>query len=88
MTYRQAILKRRIEAVLVYPFVLLGKIMSPFFPLKTKHRIFIFCPSADIGGANKVNADLCSCFAGKSPVVIFSKKPKNNEFLSLALLRT
>lgn len=65
----------------MYPFVLLGKIMSPFFSLKTKHTIFIFCPAADIGGAIQVNADLCSCFAGKSPLVIFSKKPKNNEFL-------
>ena len=83
MTYRTAIVKRNIEAVLMYPFVLLGKIMSPFFPLKTEHRIFIFCPSADIGGSIQVNIDLCSCFANQSPLVIFSKKPKNNEFLSL-----
>lgn len=83
MTYRQAILKRRLEAILAFPFVLLGKLLSPFFSLKTKHRIFIFCPSADIGGANKVNADLCSCVADQFPLVIFSKKPKNNEFLSL-----
>ena len=83
MTYGRAILKRKIEAVLALPFVLLGKLMSPFFRLKTKHKLFIFCPSADIGGANKVNADLCKCFADKSPLVIFSKKPKNNEFLPL-----
>ncbi len=57
--------------------------MSPLFPLKTGHDIFIFGPSADIGGSVKVNIDLCSCFARKSPLVIFSKKPKNNEFLSL-----
>ena len=81
MTYRTAILKRNIEAVLMYPFVLLGKIMSPFFRLKTKHKIFIFCSSADIGGSIQVNIDLCSCFADQSPLVIFSKKPKNNEFL-------
>ncbi len=83
MTYKTAIVKRNIEAVLMYPFVLSGKIMSPFFPLKTKHTIFIFCPAADIGGAIQVNVDLCRCFADKSPLVIFSKKPKNNEFLNL-----
>lgn len=65
----------------MYPFVLLGKIMSPFFKLKKGHRIFIFSPSADIGGSIQVNIDLCSCFADQSPLVIFSKKPKNNEFL-------
>lgn len=81
MTYGAAIFKRNIEAVLIYPFVLLGKIMSPLFPLKTKHKIFIFCSSADIGGSIQVNIDLCSCFADQAPLVIFSKKPKNNEFL-------
>ena len=65
----------------MYPFVLLGKIMSPFFKLKKEHKIFIFSPSADIGGSIQVNIDLCSCFADQSPLVIFSKKPKNNEFL-------
>lgn len=83
MTYRAAILKRNFEAILIYPFVLLGKIMSPFFPLPTHPKIFIFSPSADIGGAIQVNADVCSCFAGKSILVIFSKKPKNNQFLYL-----
>ncbi len=81
MTYRAAILKRNFEAILMYPFVLLGKVMAPFFSLHTRPEIFIFSPSADIGGAIKVNADLCSCFAGKSILIIFSKKPKNNEFL-------
>jgi len=81
VTYRTAILKRNLELVLMYPFVLLGKIMSPFFKLKKEHKIFIFSPSADIGGSIQVNIDLCSCFADQSPLVIFSKKPKNNEFL-------
>jgi L-malate glycosyltransferase len=81
VTYKTAIIKRNIEAVLIYPFVLLGKMMSVFFPLKTKHEVFIFSPSADIGGSVKVNYDLCVCLADKSPLVIFSKKPKNNEFL-------
>ena len=81
MTYKTAIIKRNIEAVLIYPFVLLGKILSPFFSLKTHHEVFIFSPSADIGGSVKVNYDLCSCLADKAPLVIFSKKPKNNEFL-------
>ena len=81
MTYKTAIIKRNIEAVFIYPFVLLGKIMSPLFSLKTHHEVFIFSPSADIGGSVKVNYDLCACLADKSPLVIFSKKPKNNGYL-------
>ena len=81
MTYKTAIIKRNIEAVFIFPFVWLGKICSPLFSLKTHHQVFIFSPSADIGGSVKVNYDLCACLAEKSPLVIFSKKPKNNEFL-------
>lgn len=83
MTYKTALIKRKIEAVLMYPFVMLGKILAPLFPLKANHTFFIFCPSADIGGSIQVNIDLCNCFADKKPLVIFSKKPKNNEFLPL-----
>ncbi|HXS55134.1 MAG TPA: glycosyltransferase family 4 protein [Hanamia sp.] len=83
MTYRTAILKRNLEGILMYPFVLLGKLMSPLFPLNKEHKIFLFSPSADIGGSVQVNIDLCSCFSDQSPLVIFSKKPKNNEFLPL-----
>lgn len=81
MTYQTAVIKRNIEAVLIFPFVWLGKICAPFFSLKTHHQVYIFSPSADIGGSVKVNYDLCACLADKSPLVIFSKKPKNNEFL-------
>ncbi len=83
MTYKAALRKRHLEAIIMYPFVLAGKVFSIFCSLKTRHEVFIFCPSADIGGSVKVSADLCSCFIDKNPVVIFSKKPRNKEFLSL-----
>ncbi|MEO7119531.1 MAG: hypothetical protein ABIY62_00460 [Ginsengibacter sp.] len=35
-----------------------------------------FCPTADIDGSIKGNIDLCNFFAGKLPLVIFSKKSK------------
>jgi glycosyltransferase involved in cell wall biosynthesis len=83
VTYKTALIKFNIERILVYPFVFFGKIFSFFFQVKGHHKLFIFCPSADIGGAIQVNVDLCSCFIDKCPLVIFSKKPKNNEFLYL-----
>jgi len=81
VTYKRAIIKRRLEAIFIYPFVLLGKLLSPFFALKTRYGVFVFSPSADIGGSVKVNYDLCCCLADQVPLVIFSKKPKNNDFL-------
>lgn len=65
------------------PFVGLGWLCAGFFKLHSSHRVFIFSPSADIGGSVKVNVDLCECFRDLAPLVIFSKRPKNNEFLHL-----
>jgi L-malate glycosyltransferase len=83
MTYRTSVLKRNIELVIMYPFVLAGKLAGKLFPLKTKHCIFLFFPSADIGGAIKVNADITNCIKNMKPLIIFSKKPKNNQFRHL-----
>jgi glycosyltransferase involved in cell wall biosynthesis len=83
MTYRSAVIKRNIELVLMFPFVVLGKIAGMLFPIKTKHRIFLFFPSADIGGSVKVNIDITECIKDEQPLIIFSKKPKNNQFKPL-----
>lgn len=80
MTYRQAILKKNIELILMWPFVAAGKLAGMIFPLKTKHTIFLFFPSSDIGGSVKVNADITECIKDQKPLIIFSKKPKNNQF--------
>ena len=83
MTYRTAVIKRNIELVLMSPFVLLGKFAGILFPLKTQHNFFLFSPSGDIGGSIKVNADVTECIKDQSPLVIFSKEPKNSQFRQL-----
>src|SRR6478672_10589488 len=83
MTYKAAVLKRNIELVIMFPFVVLGKLAGTLFPLKPQRNIFLFFPSSDLGGSIKVNADITECIKDKMPVIIFSKKPKNNQFRSL-----
>lgn len=83
MTYRQALWKRRIETALARPLVGLGKCFSRWLRPKAETQLFIFCPWADIGGANLINVDIIRCLRHLHPVVIFSKKPNNNEFLHL-----
>ena len=80
MTHKQAVRKLAIEKVLMLPFVLLGKLYGRMFPLKTKHNLFFIFPNADIGGSPQVNIDISKCVKDKKPLIIFSKKPKNNEF--------
>ncbi len=83
MNYRKATLKIRLELIGMSPFVLLGRLYGRLFPLKRPASVFLFFSSADIGGAIKVNADIVECIKDKKPVIIFSKKPKNNGFIGL-----
>lgn len=83
MTYLSAKKKLKIERILISPFVLLGRIIGFFLPLNTQHQTILFFSSADIGGAPKVNADIANCIKELKPLIIFSKKPKNNQFAYL-----
>jgi L-malate glycosyltransferase len=83
MNYKKALLKIRLELVGMFPFVLLGRLYGKLFPLRTQGNAFLFFSSADLGGATRVNADILDCLADQKPVIIFSKKPKNNGFKAL-----
>ena len=80
MTYSQAKTKLWIERVIMFPFVLLGKLYGNLFPLHTRHNAFLFFPNGDIGGSPQVNIDITHCIKDQQPLIIFSKKPHNNQF--------
>lgn len=80
MDYKKAVLKQRCESLLISPIVFLGKIYGLLSPLKKPAFVFLFSPSADLGGSVKVNADIALCIKDKRPLIIFTKKPKNNGF--------
>jgi len=63
------------------PFVWLGRLYGWLRPLKQSTNTFLFFSSADIGGAPQVNLDIVHCIRDQNPVIVFSKKPKNNGFL-------
>jgi glycosyltransferase involved in cell wall biosynthesis len=73
-------IKLRLEIAIMSPFILLGKLYAISYPLQTKHKIFLLLPNADIGGSIQVNLDLATCLIDKNPLIIFSKKAKNNKF--------
>src|SRR5690606_38701081 len=77
---RAAIIKRNLELAGMFPFVLLGRLAGKLFKLKTKHVVFLFYPCGEIGGSIQVNADIANCIKDVKPLIIFSKKPKNNLF--------
>ncbi len=83
MTYRRAKIKLTLEQIIVFPFMFAGKFYGKIAPLKNKTNLFLFFPNADIGGAPRVNADITSCVQDAKPLIIFSKKAVNNQFLHL-----
>lgn len=85
MNYKQACIKRNVEAFILFPLLFIGKILGHLFPLKEKSSYFLFFPSFDIGGSPKVNADIVSILKDKKPIIILSKKPHNNGFKNLFL---
>lgn len=80
MTYKAARKKLLLEQIGMAPFVWLGRLAGMLFPLKTKHKVFLFFPNADIGGSPQVNVDLSQAIKDLNPIIIFSKKAHNNLF--------
>lgn len=83
MSYQQSKRKLKWELALMAPFVWLGKCYGRLFPLKTRHKAFLFYPNGDIGGSPRVNIDIAECIKDAHPLIIFSKKPRNNQFREL-----
>jgi glycosyltransferase involved in cell wall biosynthesis len=77
MNYRQARYKITAEQIVLFPLILLGKIIGYLKPLKFKSQYFLFFPSDTIGGATKVNADILSVLEDREPTIIFSKNYSN-----------
>ena len=70
--------KRYIEQVIMYPFVLLGKCIALIKPLRQQYDIFFFFPSFEIGGAERVNAEILNAVADKKVIIYFTKKSAND----------
>ena len=67
MSFHRAKSKLRLELVLMFPFVWLGKCCGWLFPLKTRHKAFLFYPNGDIGGSPRVNIDIAECIKDANP---------------------
>jgi L-malate glycosyltransferase len=79
--YKFLTIKRRIENVFIFPFILIGRIVAYFLPTKNQYRIYFFFSFYHIGGAEKVHAQIAKATGGHDCVIYFTKKSHNNLFL-------
>jgi len=80
MRYRLLLIKRFIEDIFIYPFILLGRRKAAKNPLKEEYDIFFLFPFYHIGGAEKVHAQIAQAFTHKKAIIFFTRKSLNDFF--------
>lgn len=82
MTYSLLLLKRFVENLFIYPFILIGRFIAYIKPLKNEYRVFFFFPFYHTGGAEKVHAQVANATGGNDSIIFFTKKPADDRFLN------
>ena len=72
--YQLFTIKRYAEQVLMYPFVLLGRIIAMFTAKQTDYDLFFFIPIYGVGGAEYVNAKILDALPGRKILLVFTRK--------------
>lgn len=65
----------------MFPFILIGRFIAMFRPLKKEYDFFMFFPSYGIGGAEKINATVLDILEGKNIIVFFTRKSPGDALL-------
>lgn len=76
--YKIYTIKRYFEQTIMFPFVLLGKILALLYPLSEEYDVFFFFPGFSIGGAERVNAEIINAVSDKKVIIFFTKNSPNN----------
>ena len=76
-------LKRVIEEMIMFPFVLLGKIIARINPLKEEYDLFMFFSHYSIGGADKVNAEIVAAIPDRKIIIFFTRHSIDTKFLHM-----
>ncbi|MCE3283463.1 MAG: hypothetical protein K0Q66_2200 [Chitinophagaceae bacterium] len=81
MKFGGYIAKRKAENVLMYPFILAGRLLAALSPLKTEYDVFYFFPFYHTGGAEKVHAQITHATGNRDSVIFFTRKSVDKTFL-------
>lgn len=72
---------RYLEQPFMFPFILIGRLIALLKPIDRDFDIFLFYPLNDIGGAERVNAEVLNAVSDKKACVVFTKKSRNHGML-------
>lgn len=80
MKYRSYILKRKIEDVLLLPFIAIGRLIAFFKPLGKEYETFFFFPFYHTGGAEKVHALITQATGNEDCIIFFTRRSVDDNF--------
>lgn len=80
MNYQHYILKRKIENIFIYPFILLGRWIAALKPLHQEYQVFFFFPFYHTGGAEKVHALITQAVGNRNYIIFFTRKSVDKTF--------
>lgn len=80
MKYRLLLLKRTVEDVIMFPLILLGRLIANFRPLEKEYETFFFFPFYHVGGAEKVHANIAKAIGNRNCIIFFTRKSQNDLF--------
>ncbi len=80
--FKLLLLKRQLEDIVIFPFIVTGRLIAAFKPLKEEYDIFLFFPFYHIGGAEKVHYEIAKVAGQKKAIIFFTKKSHNDLFLN------
>lgn len=78
--YRLFLLKRWVEDLLMFPLILLGRMLARRRPLGREYETFFFFPFYHIGGAEKVHAAIARATGNPDCIIFFTRKSQNDLF--------
>lgn len=80
MNYKAYLIKRKLEDIVIYPFILLGRVIAYLNPLKKEYDVFFFFPFYHTGGAEKVHALVAQATGNSNSIIYFTRKSVDTTF--------
>lgn len=78
--YSIYLFKRKIEDLLIFPFIVAGRALARFIPLKKEYESIYFFPFYHTGGAEKVHALVTKATGNKNCLIFFTRKSYDKNF--------
>lgn len=83
MWYPLICLKRWIEDIIIFPFVVLGRITESSLLPKKNYDVYFFFPFYHTGGAEKIHAQIVHALKDKKALIIFTRHSHDLAFYDL-----